>query len=96
MTTTSSAPIFSPEGRWLAIATQVLSDEPGGGDVDVQDLAQPRIHLIDVAAGEIRETLVSPQCFILSACFSPDGRTLATGAQGKVLLWDMTTREARR
>ena len=48
------------------------------------------IHLIDVATGEILETLIAPQGFPRSACFSPDGRTLATGGLGRVLLWNLS------
>jgi len=39
--------------------------------------------------GEIRETLIAPPGFPGSACFSPDGKTLATGGRGKVHLWDV-------
>jgi WD40 repeat protein len=81
-------PIFSPDGTWLAIATQMVTDLRG---TDPGDQAQPRIHLIDVAAGEIRETLVAPQGYVRSMCFSPDGRTLATGGLGRGLLWDLST-----
>ena len=51
---------------------------------------QPRIHLIEVATGEIRETMIAPQSFSNAACLRPDGRMLATGGHGRVLLWDMT------
>jgi WD40 repeat protein len=81
-------PAFSPDGKWLAIITQVSPDTRG--EVDVHDIAQPRIHVIDVAAGEVRETLIAPQGSPWSGCFSPDGRTLATSGYGRVLLWDMT------
>jgi hypothetical protein len=62
----------------------------GGDDLDARDLPQPRIHLIETATGAIRETMIAPLSFSNNACFSPDGRTLATDGLGRVLLWDMT------
>jgi WD40 repeat protein len=87
--------VFSPDSKWLAVIAQRFPDNLGR-DPDPRDLPQPRIHLIEVATGEIRETLVAPQSFMWSAAFSPDGRTLATGGQGKVLLWDVSNVTARR
>ncbi len=85
----ATAPIYSPDGRWLALSTQVYPPSEGN-DPDACDLPQPRIHLIDVPAGQLRQTLVGPQGFAQSPCFSPDGRTLASSGHGCVLLWDMT------
>jgi WD40 repeat protein len=79
---------FSPDGRWLAVITQSFPEDQR--DPSPDDTPQARIHLIDVAAGEIRETLIAPPGFVTCACFSPDGRTLATSGRGKVLLWDLT------
>jgi WD40 repeat protein len=81
-------PAFSADGKRLAIITQVMPDAKDP-NLDPFDVPQPRIHLIDVAAGEIRTTLVAPQGFSASAAFSPDGRTLAVGGHGRVLLFDV-------
>ncbi|MBX3435975.1 MAG: PD40 domain-containing protein [Planctomycetaceae bacterium] len=88
------APAFSPDGRWAAVATQEMSLESASGAVrgaiTAEDLPQPRIHLVEVATGQVRETMVAPQGFASSLAFSPDGKTLATGGKGCVLLWDLS------
>jgi WD40 repeat protein len=89
-----SDPAFSPDGQCIAVVTQVLPVVSGLRALrgpDIEEMEQPRIHLIELPEGELRETLVAPQGFTVSLCFSPDGRTLATGGHGKVLLWDLTT-----
>jgi WD40 repeat protein len=82
-------PAFSPDGKWLAVITRLIP-ENSSASPGLLNLPQARIHLIDVAAGAVRETLVAPPGAPQALCFSPDGRTLATGGHGKVLLWDLT------
>jgi WD40 repeat protein len=81
---------FAPDGKWLAVLTQVSPAGRSRGDVDVREVPQPLVRLIDVGAGKIRETLVCPTGYAGSACFSRDGKTLATSVSGRVLLWDLT------
>jgi WD40 repeat protein len=84
---------FSPGGEWVAAATQAFPEGLGVSGLlkpQAEDFAQAGVHLIAVASGEVRETIVAPPGILLSLCFSPDGQTLATGGQGKVLLWDLT------
>jgi WD40 repeat protein len=86
-------PIFSPDGKHLALATQMFPDTRE--DLDALDVPQPRVLLFDVKSGALRETLVLPQGFSRAACFSPDGRTLAIGGHGRILLWDVTDNAAK-
>jgi WD40 repeat protein len=84
-------PAFSPDGKWLAIVTQAFPTLEGGRDPLPEEVPQARIHIIDVDRGAIAETLIAPPGFVNCATFSPDGKTLATGGWGKVLLWDFST-----
>jgi WD40 repeat protein len=81
---------FSPDGRWLAVISQESSVNQSPLRLNPEDLPQPRILLIESATGEVRETLIAPAGVAVSLCFSPDGKTLASGGDGRVLLWDMT------
>jgi WD40 repeat protein len=82
--------VFSPDGKWLAALTQVIPEEMLRRDWVPEEMPQPHIHLIDTVSGAVRETLVAPQGTSVSACFSPDDKTLATSGNGRVLLWDLT------
>jgi WD40 repeat protein len=83
-------PAFSPDGKWVAVATQLIPEDFQPEKTAAEDVPQPRIHLVEVASGTERETLVAPPGFPASLCFSPDGKTLATSGNGRVLLWDLT------
>jgi WD40 repeat protein len=86
----ASRPVFSPDGKWVVVITRSYPEKAAGDDLDPRDVPQPRISLIETTTGAIRETMIAPQSFSNEACFSPDGRTLATDSHGRVLLWDMT------
>jgi WD40 repeat protein len=85
---------FCPDDKWLAVACQPVDRSLREMTLMIlskpEEIPQPRVYLIDLATGEIAETLIAPQGVINDACFSPDGKTLATTGHGAVLLWDMT------
>jgi hypothetical protein len=83
-------PAFSPDGRWIAVITQEFPEETARQEPAAEDLPQPRIHLVEVATGEVIETIIAPQGIATSLAFSPDGKTLASGGHGRVLLWDLS------
>jgi WD40 repeat protein len=73
---------FAPDARRLAVAYYTRH----GGKWD-----EIRIDLIDLQHGD-RTTLKEHRGFVGALAFSPDGRTLASGAHcGGVKLWDVTT-----
>lgn len=78
-------PAFSPDGKWIAVGTQQYVDDRRTID---PDSPQPRIHLIDVAAGNLRETLVAPSA-PTDLAFNPSGTLLASSGYGFVHLWNL-------
>jgi WD40 repeat protein len=84
-------PVFGPNKQWVAVTTQKLTQQQlasNGGAAE--DAPQPHIHLIDAVGGTVTETIVAPQGFATLLRFSPDGKTLASNGDGRVLLWDLT------
>ncbi len=78
---------FSPDGRWIAAATRVISNSQR------ERLELGKVHLWDVNTGETLRVLDNA-CDCVA--FSPDGKRLATGGTepGSVKIWDPETGQA--
>jgi RNA polymerase sigma factor (sigma-70 family) len=73
---------FSPDGRMLAIT--------GKGE------AATTIRLLQIADGKETKQWIDPSHQrILAVAFSPDGKTLATGSERRLRLWDVATARQR-
>jgi Tol biopolymer transport system component len=84
-------PVFSPDSRRLAVAAQEVPEEfKQEPDVNPADMPQPRVFLVDLAAGGESETIVCPHGTVGDLAFSPDGKLIALGAYGCVWLFDAT------
>ncbi len=55
--------------------------------------AEPLVRLSDVRTGRELQTLAAKKGFFSSVTFSPDGKTVAFGASGKIRLWNTETGE---
>lgn len=74
----SFGPVFSPDGKRVAVTT----DSYGG---------PPQIQVYDFEGGKKTHTLRGHLRPVGAMAFSPDGKTLATGSSDTtVLLWDLT------
>lgn len=70
----SHAPLFTPDGKTLPVASLFESD----------------VGVLDAATGELRLTLHGPAKGVYSLAMSPDGKTLAAGfVDGMVKLWGL-------
>jgi WD40 repeat protein len=88
---------FSPDGRWLAVAGQDSPEDlQPREEVSPFDLPQPRIFLFDVKAGGPPEEMVAPHGQIGRLAFGPDGKTIALGGTGCVLLFDVSQPVTRK
>ena len=87
---------FSPDGRLLAVAGNVVTyprEEPHR----VDPVFAGTVHLWDVAAGKLAQTLTGGTTDIGHASFSPDGKLVVSGsgdddrAKAGVKVWDAAT-----
>jgi WD40 repeat protein len=72
---------FSPDGRLVAAGYTTSGHKP------------PRLRVWELATDTVRDEFIGHAGEILTLCFTPDGKRLASGsADTTVLLWDLTGR----
>ncbi|MDI5963448.1 WD40 repeat domain-containing protein [Streptantibioticus silvisoli] len=83
-----SAMTFSPDGRTLAVAVADGADASGVLSGDVQ--------LLDVASGELRDSLAVDSAYVSAVAFGPHGTTLAAGTDdGRADVWSVDLPDAQ-
>lgn len=87
---------FSPDGKLLAVAGNVVT-YPYAEPQQIDREYVGTVHLWDVAAGKVAQTLTGGSTDIGHASFSPDGKLVVGGsgsgdrAQAGVMVWDAAT-----
>lgn len=80
---------FSPAGKYLLAAHNVGGLEARGRSDGIN------LRLWDLATGRELRRFQAPPCEIRALAISPDGKTLAAGANDTVLLWELASGKAR-
>jgi WD40 repeat protein len=76
---------FSPDGRTLATAV----DDIWTRNIQTEEAPDTQIVFWDRSTWQPRAELFAPPGSLVSLAFHPDGRGLATGTVGAVLLWEL-------